>query len=126
MQPIASVSSPAIPDTLTIMFSTKTEVFAQAMTDRQTLVKPVNNETGPYSNNLSPSDTIEEWNRIFDSYAGSQTNQSALPSFGENFKIRHPILPRSKKSQQAMQTLKNFLKMGIKDPKHWQLFCQEL
>jgi hypothetical protein len=68
------------------MFSTKTEVFAEPMTDRQTLLKPKNNETmKPYSHNLSPSDTAEEWNRIFDSYSGSQTNQSALPSFGETF-----------------------------------------
>ena len=84
---IASVSSPGTPDTVTIMFSTKTKVFAQAMTDRQTLVKPKNNETEPYSNNLSPS---EEWNRIFDSYSGSQANQSALPSFGEAFENTSP------------------------------------
>ena len=56
-----------------IMFSTKTGVFAQPMTDRQTLVKPMSNS--------DTSDITEEWIRIFD----QASHHHPLPSFGEAF-----------------------------------------
>ena len=45
----------------------------------------MNNLTELSSDNLSSGDITDEWIRIFDSYSGSQTNQTSLPAFGETF-----------------------------------------
>ena len=59
------------------MFSTKSEVSAHPMTE------PRKNETQLHCNSLNSSDITDEWIRIFDSYSGTQTSQTALPAFGE-------------------------------------------
>ena len=61
------------------MFSTKSEVSAHPMTE------PRKNETQLHCNSLNSSDITDEWIRIFDSYSGTQTSQTALPAFGETF-----------------------------------------
>ena len=92
---VASVSPPAIQATLTTykssMISTKSEVFTLPI--RQNSAKSVNgvnpkkNNSELYSHNLGSSDITDDWIRIFGSYSGTQTSQTALPAFGETFKI---------------------------------------
>ena len=65
------------------MFSTKSKVFAPTMTDGQSCGKPKKNEAQLYSNSFSSNDITDELLRIFDSYSGTQTSQTALPAFGE-------------------------------------------
>ena len=68
------------------MFSTKSEVFTLPIRQNSVnSVKTNKNEIEQHSHNLSSSDITDDWIRIFGSYSGTQTSQTALPAFGETF-----------------------------------------
>jgi hypothetical protein len=89
------------------MFSTKSEVFSQTMTDGQNCRNPKKNETQLHCNSLCSGDITDEWIRLFDSYSGAQTNQT-LPPFGETFENTYSNSPKEQENPASHAKVEEF------------------